>query len=46
MVYNLSFIVIKKFCFRKTFTFLSGLFLTIILNAQTPDEIIQKVKPN
>jgi outer membrane lipoprotein-sorting protein len=40
----LSFIVIKRFCFRKTFTFLSGLFLTIILNAQTPEEIIQKVK--
>ncbi len=36
--------VIRRFYFRRIFAFLCGLFLTFIVNAQTAEEIIQKVK--
>src|SRR5258706_3425078 len=36
--------VIRRFYFRKVFAFLCGLFLTFTVNAQTAEEIIQKVK--
>jgi outer membrane lipoprotein-sorting protein len=42
--HSLSFMVMKRLCLRKTFIFSLSLFLTFIVNAQTAEEIIQKVK--